>query len=1083
MIDHIYRHPNGALVQSVLLASLAGCLALIVALVLTSPARALDQVTLQLKWKHQFQFAGYYAAIEKGFYRESGIEVAIREGGPGIDVGSTVALGATDFGVCTNSLLLDKNQRANTVILAVIFQHSAAIILTPHRAGIRSISELKGHPLMDAPDSDDIAAMLKHEGVDYASLPRVTHDGNPRNLLNGTADAMVAYSTNEPYIFEKLSTPYVIFSPRAFGYDFYGDNLCTSKRQVAEHPERVSAFRAASLKGWQYALEHKEEIVDLIRRRYSTQKTRDALLFEARQTELLVQPRLVPIGDQTIERWAKIANTYVSLGMMSEPEVPAGMIYLTARQDLVEWLKSWPLAWALLASFIVCGLGWVLYRRHGRLLGALGLNAVMSGLFVLLSIPALIFILLYNYHQNSAAIQATLKDQVSKTRQASLEEAENLLNPVAATLTLLAAIAADNPETFRNEESRELLYEALTSARQIDAAYVSFEDGYHRVVTRIDDDRRRSDPAIPPNANWHSSYIGSFGGTLRRVRHRTFFDIWPHVVGNYDVETIGDVRTLQGYQAAKEARALIIEQPSVNPDTGYPVISVRYPIIQDGAFIGCASANITLDVLSQFLTGHRASAHGTTLIANPNNGMVIAYPDLKKNVRRENGRLEIATLDDIADDNVREAYRLQGETNRDDFFFRSPQNGEEISASFARYPGSFGQPWEVVILTPTSDFVGDLERTNRQMIFLIGTLTAIELLLIYFFSKRLSHPIEGISQDLRSVEDLLFTHAAPATSRIKEIRELQTAVSLFETSLRSFSSFVPLDVVRKLIKTGTPLTLGVEQRAMTVLFTDLQDFSSLAEQMEPNDLLSQLSVYFEAVSQAIAEEHGTVDKFIGDGIMAFWGAPAHRSDHALRGCRGALRATRRMQRLNDEWSAEGRPRLHLRIGLHSAEVLVGNVGSSERLSYTVMGDGVNVAARLEGINKTFGTTICISDSVLEAAGGNIAARPIRTVQVKGRKHAFMIYELLGIRDSDDPQLAVPDGFERLCEMTLAASSCFEKGRFDEAAQRYEEILMEFPDDTVAKSLLAACSATPSADTGGYVARRRSINGGPSAVRR
>ena len=168
------------------------------------------------------------------------------------------------------------------------------------------------------------------------------------------------------------------------------------------------------------------------------------------------------------------------------------------------------------------------------------------------------------------------------------------------------------------------------------------------------------------------------------MRHRTFFDIWPHVVGNYDVETIQDVRTLQGYQAAKEARALIIEQPAVNPDTGYPVIFVRYPIIQDGAFIGCASANITLDVLSQFLTSHRASARSTTLIANPNNGMIIAYPDLKKNIRNENGRLEIATLADIADDNVREAYRLQSETNRDDFFFRSPQNGEEISASFAR---------------------------------------------------------------------------------------------------------------------------------------------------------------------------------------------------------------------------------------------------------------------------------------------------------------------------------------------------------------------------------------------------------------
>jgi adenylate cyclase len=137
--------------------------------------------------------------------------------------------------------------------------------------------------------------------------------------------------------------------------------------------------------------------------------------------------------------------------------------------------------------------------------------------------------------------------------------------------------------------------------------------------------------------------------------------------------------------------------------------------------------------------------------------------------------------------------------------------------------------------------------------------------------------------------------------------------------------------------------------------------------MTPNDLLAQLSVYFEVVSHAIAEEFGTVDKFIGDGIMAFWGAPIHRDDHVLRGCCGAMRATRRMQQLNADWSKQGRPPLHLRIGLHCADVLVGNVGSSERLSYTVMGDGVNVAARLEGINKTFGTTICISDSMVDAA--------------------------------------------------------------------------------------------------------------------
>ena len=498
---------------------IATCLAVCFALI--TQARALDQVSLQLKWKHQFQFAGYYAAVEKGFYRENGLEVEIREGGPSVNAGATVAAGGADFGICTTSVLLDSTQRAKTVILAVIFQHSAAVILTPNRAGIRTVSELKGHRLMDRPGNDDLAAMLKHEGVDYAALPRVAHDGNPRDLLNGPADAMVAYSTNEPYALEKLGTPYLIFSPRAFGLDFYGDNLCTSRVEAVKHAERAHAFRAASVKGWQYALAHKDEIADLIRRRYSTQKSREALMFEAVQTELLIQPHLVPIGDQSVERWQTIANTYLSLGMLSEAELPAGMIYVPDDGALAARLRT-PLLWTLLAIVLLAAAAWALYRGKACTFGALRLSAVMSGLFVLLSIPVLIFILLYNYRENDVAIRATLKDQVSKTKQVSIDDAENLMYPVAATLKLLAAIAAADPDAFKKEESRELLYQALTSARQIDAAYVSYEDGYHRVVTRIDDDRRRSDPAIPPSANWHSSYIDSFAGSPRRVRHRTF---------------------------------------------------------------------------------------------------------------------------------------------------------------------------------------------------------------------------------------------------------------------------------------------------------------------------------------------------------------------------------------------------------------------------------------------------------------------------------------------------------------------------------------------------------------------------------
>jgi adenylate cyclase len=693
-------------------------------------------------------------------------------------------------------------------------------------------------------------------------------------------------------------------------------------------------------------------------------------------------------------------------------------------------------------------------------LSALRLSAAMSGLFVLLSIPVLIFILVYNYERNSAAINATLNDVVAKTKQASIEDAKNLIDPVATTLGLIAALAAEDPQFFRKEDSRELLYQALTSGRQIDAVFVSFEDGFHRVVTRMDDDRRRSDPKIPPLANWHSSYIDSYAGHPRRVRHRTFYDTWPHVVGSYDVDTIEDIRALGGYQAAKSTLKLVVEGPWPNPDTGYPVITLRVPIVADGKFIGCASGNITLNVLSDFLTSHRASPNSSTVIASATDATIIAYPDPKKGVRLENGRVELARLDTIADDDLREAYRVRQETKRDNFFFRSPQHGQEISATFTRFPKTFDKPWEVITLTPTDDFVGTLKRTNRQMIAVIGVLTGVELLLIYFLSRRLALPIESVSSALRSVKDLTFSHAdaVPPSSYIREVKELQTAVSLFETSLRSFSSFVPLDIVRKLIKTGMPLGLGVEQRFMTVLFTDLKDFSTLSEQMAPNDLLSQLSVYFEVVSNAIVEESGTVDKFIGDGVMAFWGAPVHREDHVLRGCCGAMRAMRRMEQLNADWRKEGRPPLHLRVGLHCSDVLVGNVGSTERLSYTVMGDGVNVAARLEGINKTFGTTICISDSVFEAVEPDVVARPIRKVQVKGRKREFMIYELMGIRGTNDPELKAPAHAVVLCDRTREASICFERGELDQAARHYENILRDFPGDPVATSLLAMCRA-------------------------
>lgn len=1048
-------------------ALIAGCYLILMA---STPAAALDRVSLQLKWKHQFQFAGYYAALAQGFYREAGLDVTIREGGPGIDVAEAVADRKADFGVCGASVLREWATGRRLTVLATIFQRSPIIILVARRADISSVSDLRGRTLMDSPGSDEIAAMLKREGVDYNSLPRVAHEGNPRDLLAGKADAMVAYSTNEPFELEQLGAAFRTFSPDTYGIDFYGDNLCAAEAEVDTQPDRVAAFRAASLKGWAYAFAHKEAIVDLILKTYSVKKSREALLFEAEQTELLVGRDADRIGEQDPERWRRMATTYRKLGLLADDALPEKLIWEGNGSGRRRWLA------ALLLLVGLATIGVVAYRRRLIMGGARvrlavfplfatmarpRLSLIMSLLFIGLSIPILIFILMYNYSRNSAAIVSTLNDAVLQTSQTGVERTQDLVENTEGPLRFLAEVASADPGYFRTEQSRDLLYRALTSASHIDAVYVSFEDGYHRVVTRIDEDRRQADPRISASANWHSSYIDAIGYSLRRTRHRAFFDIWPHQVGGYDIATEADIRGLPGYQAAKTTRTLAVTEPSINPDTGFPIISLRVPFFHGVDFLGCASANITMDVLSRFLEKHRASARSTTLIADRNNGKIIAFPDMQKGVRIENGVLKIATLDDIDDLDVRAAHRQHKLGGSNSFVFRSPANGEDFIAAFANFPGGFGQPWQVITLTPIDDFVGTLKSTNRLMMVVIIILTFVELFFIYFASSRLSRPVENVSRQLQAIESLQFDAVATRPSRIREIASLESAASLLRTSLKSFASFVPLDVVRQLIKSGIPLTLGVEPRFLTVFFSDLENFSSHSETLAPADLLMQISTYLEEVSAAISHEGGTVDKFIGDGVMAFWNAPIQRSDHVLRACAGALRAARRMERVNDAWEAERRPRIRVRIGLNCANVLVGNIGSSTRLSYTALGDGVNVAARLEGINKLFGTTICISDQVYNHVRTEILARPIKRVRVKGRESMFMIYELLALRAASDPDLGVRNRDDELCAMTWTASRLVDAGDLSGAEQAYRAILNIFPEDSLAAFMMADVRASPS----------------------
>jgi hypothetical protein len=333
---------------------------------------------------------------------------------------------------------------------------------------------------------------------------------------------------------------------------------------VKAHPDRVAALRAASLKGWAYALAHKEATVDLILKNYSAKKSCEALLFEAARTDLLVRRRAGRIGQQDAGHWRKIATTYRKLGVLADDTLPAGLIW--DRDDDIEGRCLIPLllvpvglAIAALAAYRGRRSLQAALARFGALapaarIGRPRLSLVMSLLFIGLSIPILIFILIYNYNKNSAGRVSILNDAVAQTSRAGVERTENLIDSTETPLRFLAEVAAADLEYFRTDRSNDLLYRALTSAAHIDAVYVSFDDGYHRVVTRIDEDRRRSDPRIPGAANWHASYIDAIIFALSRVRHRKFFDIWPHLIGGHDVATDLDIRTLPGYQTARTTR-------------------------------------------------------------------------------------------------------------------------------------------------------------------------------------------------------------------------------------------------------------------------------------------------------------------------------------------------------------------------------------------------------------------------------------------------------------------------------------------------------------------------------------------------
>jgi len=337
---------------------------------LSLPVRALEPVSLELRWYHQFQFAGYYAALDKGFYRDAGLDVTLKEGGPDANPVQGVLNGRSEFGIALSSLVVNYLNGDPVLMLGPIFQHSPNILLVRGQE-MRPADLVTPTPLpivlMGADQDVDLKSMFINEGIALDKLNMVSTARHLDDLIDGKVAALNAYASNEPFELDQLGVPYTLLRPSTYGMDFYGDVLFTRKALEKDKPEVVAAFYAASRRGWEYALSHPDEIIDLIQRRYNTQhKSRDHLAYEARVLHKLINPEVIEIGHNNPVRWQHIARTYERFGLARADHSLEPFFYTSVRKADNGWL------YGLLASFagatlVIGGIALYIHRANRRL--------------------------------------------------------------------------------------------------------------------------------------------------------------------------------------------------------------------------------------------------------------------------------------------------------------------------------------------------------------------------------------------------------------------------------------------------------------------------------------------------------------------------------------------------------------------------------------------------------------------------------------------------------------------------------------------------------------------------------------------
>jgi adenylate cyclase len=659
--------------------------------------------------------------------------------------------------------------------------------------------------------------------------------------------------------------------------------------------------------------------------------------------------------------------------------------------------------------------------------------------FITLIFITVLPIILYGYYMDSTFMLSMADNSIQQATKAAIDDTTDYLMPLSKMVEFSSKIVEIGALSVKNRKQKQLeeyCFEVLKFYPHTSMFYFGDEHGNYLMARRLSDgtiatyflNRQIS----PPTEIW--KYYDSSFHLLRSTK---------------STKIKYDPRLRPWYEGAKNCRCLYWTDIYIFYHGGKPGITAAYPLFTpDGKFYGAFGLDINVVAISRFLETLKVGKSGVAFIFNQNN-QVVAYPDLSKIVKNEHGKLRPVYVNELGIPSITAAFQKCLEQGKTKCLVDS--GGKRYIASFQDFPQSFRVRWKVGVVVPEDDFVGGAKQEMQISVLICLGVLIISITLAILLSRSISKPIRLLTRETASIKNFHLDDKIVIKSHIREIQLMSKAIAAMKSGLQAFRRYVPAELVRQLISTGEEARLGGQKRELTVFFSDISGFTSIAETLAPEELMLLLSEYFDELTKILSDQHGTVDKYIGDGIMAFWGAPVHDESHAFHACDAALICQARLKDLNQKWAEAGKSPLTTRIGISTGETVVGNVGSSERINYTVMGDNVNLASRLEGVNRIYGTRIIVSQPTYEAVADNFWFRPLDIVAVKGRREGTIIYELIMRRGAE--------GAAQTAELCVEFANGFEAylaRDWEGALKIFQNLSKKFPNDRPTNSYLSRC---------------------------